>query len=72
MTFSILAASWLRDHAGHLRLKAEAATRAYRHAGPAHEACLFVASKYRAAAVLLDDAATELEDRPPTREDPTK
>ncbi len=61
-TFEEMGAMWLRDRAMSLRVAAEAADKAYWAEHP-RDVCLFVAGKYRAAAVLMDDAATELEDR---------
>lgn len=60
--FEKIGAEWLRERARTLRIAAEAAVMAYQTEEP-RRVCSFVAGKYRAAAVLMDDAATELEDR---------
>lgn len=63
MKFRDMGIMWLRDRARELRTAASAAELAYRNEGP-RTVCEYVAAKYRAAAVLLDDAATEAEDNP--------
>lgn len=50
---------WLRDRAQHLRRAANRADGAYK-TGELARVCALVADRYRKAAVLLDDAATEL------------
>jgi hypothetical protein len=55
-----LGSMWLRDKAAELRKMADRAEGAYQ--GYLKDMCLFVASRYRAAAVLLDDGATLIED----------
>lgn len=64
MSAEELAVMWLRDRAKALRSSAESASGAYMGDGPMRRACVYVAAKYRAAAVLLDDAATDAEDNP--------
>jgi len=58
-----LASRWLRERALDLRTAATRADGAY-SGGSGHEAASYVADKYRKAAVLLDDAATVVEDEP--------
>lgn len=58
-----LASLWLRRRADELRAAASKAARAYTK-GTCYEAAQYVADKYRKAADLLDDAATEVERRP--------
>lgn len=55
-----MGAMWLRDRAATLRTAANAADEAY-SGGALADACRFVAARYRKAAAVLDDAATELE-----------
>ena len=62
MSADELAVTWLRDKAKGLRLAASASECAYRESAKFRDACNYVASAYRKAAALLDDAATELED----------
>jgi hypothetical protein len=54
---------WLRDRAEQLRTSAGQADRAYSTGGFA-QAAQYVANKYRRAAVLLEEAATLVEDDP--------
>lgn len=60
MSLRELAIMWLRDKAAELRTQATKAERAY--TGPFGQMCRHVGSKYRKAAVLLDDAADDIED----------
>jgi hypothetical protein len=57
-----LASTWLREKALDLRAAASRADHAY-SIGVGYEAARYVADKYRKAAVLLDDAATVVEDQ---------
>ena len=57
-----LGAEWLRDRADALRGAADRTERAYSPISEFGRVCSKVAAAYRKAAVVLDDAATELED----------
>lgn len=57
-----LAVMWLRDRAENLRTAAQKMDGSYSDPSGMAYAARYVADKYRKAAVLLDDAATEAED----------
>lgn len=59
-----LGVMWLRDRARTLDNAAVAAERAYGQHSKLGRTCALVATKCRAAALLLHDAAKELEDHP--------
>ena len=67
MNAKALGALWLRDHALELESQADRAERAYK-LSPLRDVCKYVADKYREAAVMLEEAAIELEDKPASGE----
>lgn len=61
MTPNAMGVMWLRERAAVLRDAASNAERAYNPDSALGRMCHHVAAKYRKAAVLLDEAATEME-----------